>query len=103
AVRFPPSVRHIANIGEKLQIDGAVEQKFRSLFDLRYSLGPGAPQNVSIDSKTGQLTFQPTLGDIGQRQFFVSVSGADDSKPVAQTEVLVFVQPSLTEHVLLSV
>ena len=103
AVRFPPSVRHIANIGEKLQIDGAVEQKFRSLFDLRYSLGSGAPQNVSIDSKTGQLTFQPTLGDIGQRQFFVSVSGADDSKPVAQTEVLVFVQPSLTEHVLLSV
>ena len=102
-VRFPVLQRQVTNIGDQLVLNCAVEPRFREEFDLRYSLDPGAPRTASLDSKTGRLTFQPTLRDLGPRQFFVIVSAANDPKPITKAEVLVYVQPVLISHVLLAV
>ena len=59
--------------------------------ELRFSLGDGAPEGVSIDPVSGELSWTPTE-EQGPGNYDISVIVTDDGTPPAQTEQVFSVQ-----------
>ncbi|MCR9200727.1 MAG: protein kinase [Planctomycetaceae bacterium] len=77
----------------------AVTSEYASFFELGYRLDDPVPQGLQIDSITGELSWQPTLQQLGRHELNISVFDRNDPSLVSSQTVRVMVRPTSIAHV----
>jgi len=100
SIRFPGIESMDVPPGEALNLSVAVNLLDAELFDLRYDLDDRFPPGMTIDRKSGMISWTPTVLEIGRHTVNVSVQDAKspDLKKSASLNFLVI--PTQIDHVL---
>lgn len=78
----------------------SVDSSLNEAFDLKYRLNGAIPDGLKIDTASGTLTWTPSAISVGRHSLRAEVFAGNESKPLDQTDVTLFVLPSRIEHVL---
>lgn len=96
-----PETRGVAQIPpmEISRVSLAVDSKYAEHFKLGYRIEDPVPAGLSIDPDSGELTWQPTLAELGRHEIVVSVFDRNDVNAVTSETVRILVRPTSIAHV----
>lgn len=84
---------------ELSRVSLAVDSEYASYFDLGYRVDGPAPAGLSLDPDSGELSWKPTLRELGRHEITVSVFDRQQPTSVTSETFRVLVRPTSIRHV----
>ena len=88
------------DVDKKHQAAIGLSKELSSRFDLRYRVEGDAPAGLTLDEKTGDISWTPRAEHIGRHAILVTVSREGEAKNLDQQELSLLVLPTTIAHVL---